>query len=154
MRAETRAKSTKESSIADLVDFFCNSALWTSLNHAETQLFTELECFGWNQPAVRKSAWATLQCLLQHWKGGLPFRLLKLFPLLSRSRIGSMERMLPTLSITVLRSAWVEPDAAVRSVMWQPLLTFLKGRDRSVMFLARIDRSVNRISPSLEFGWH
>jgi hypothetical protein len=35
--------------------------------------------------------------------------------------------MLPILSIAVLRSAWVEPDAAVRGVMWQPLLTFLKG---------------------------
>jgi E3 ubiquitin-protein ligase listerin len=38
-----------------------------------------------------------------------------------------MEKMLPMLSTAVLRSAWVEPDAAVRGVMWQPLLTFLKG---------------------------
>ena len=45
----------------------------------------------------------------------------------SHADIGSMERMIPILSTAVLRSAWVEPDAAVQGVMWQPLLTFLKG---------------------------
>lgn len=38
-----------------------------------------------------------------------------------------MQHMQPLLSAVVLRSAWVEPDATVKNVMWQPLLTFLKG---------------------------
>lgn len=91
------------------MDLFCNPALWTSLYHAETAPFmVDFESFGWNQPSVRRSAWAMLQTLLQYWKG-------------------SMQRMLPLLSIAVLRSAWVEPDTTVRNVIWKPLLTFLKG---------------------------
>ena len=31
------------------------------------------------------------------------------------------------LSTVILRSSWVEIDASVQGVMWQPLLTFLKG---------------------------
>ena len=69
LSTETRAKSIKESSIDDIMDLFCNPALWTSLHHAESSSFVDLESFGWNQPAVRKSAWTTLRCLLQHWKG-------------------------------------------------------------------------------------
>jgi hypothetical protein len=111
------------------MDLFCNPALWTSLHHAETSPLADLESFGWNQPVVRKSAWTTLQVLLRYWKGALSFRPLKINcqSRTSHPDIGSMERMLPTLSTAVLRSAWVEPDPAVQGVMWQPLLTFLKG---------------------------
>ena len=35
--------------------------------------------------------------------------------------------LLPPLSQAVLRSAWVEPDPSVRSVMWNALLGLLKG---------------------------
>lgn len=38
-----------------------------------------------------------------------------------------MEALAPTVSVAVLRSAWVEPDVNVRNAMWQPLLMFLKG---------------------------
>jgi hypothetical protein len=44
-----------------------------------------------------------------------------------QGKIGKMEDLLPTMCSAILRSAWVEPDAMVRSIMWQPLLTFLKG---------------------------
>jgi hypothetical protein len=60
--------------MGDLMDVFCNPVLWTSLHHAEMSSIADLENFGWNQPAVRKSAWATLQSLLRQWKGGLSCR--------------------------------------------------------------------------------
>lgn len=39
----------------------------------------------------------------------------------------TVEKILPILSRAILRSAWVEPDVTVHAVMWQPVLTFLKG---------------------------
>ena len=75
---ETRHKSSKERTIDDLMDLFCNPALWTSLHHAETSPLADLENFGWNQPVVRKAAWITLQTLLRHWKGALSVRTLKI----------------------------------------------------------------------------
>lgn len=36
------------------------------------------------------------------------------------------------ISSVVLRSAWVEPDQNVRAAMWQPLLIFLKGKQRTL----------------------
>ena len=116
---------------------FGNPALWTSLHHAETSPFADLENFGWNQPVVRKSAWTTLQALLRYWKGTHSFRpSTNNCPVPNEpSDIEPMERILPTLSTAVLRSAWVEPDTAVQGVMWQPLLTFLKGVASSIVSL-------------------
>ncbi|KAF9458921.1 hypothetical protein BDZ94DRAFT_1068633 [Collybia nuda] len=91
----------------DLIDFFKNAALWSSLHHAEHCPFIELESFGFGQPNVRKAGWTLIQTLLQNWKGHL-------------------EPLLRILSSGILRSAWVEADTTVHAVMWQPLLTFLK----------------------------
>ncbi|KAF8056637.1 hypothetical protein FPV67DRAFT_646018 [Lyophyllum atratum] len=91
----------------DLVDFFKNPALWSSLHHAEQCPFVDLESFGYGQHNVRKSAWALLQALLT----------------VSKTRL---EPLLPILSAATLRSAWVEPDTTVHAMMWQPLLKFLK----------------------------
>jgi hypothetical protein len=41
--------------------------------------------------------------------------------------IAIVEALLPLVSTAVLRSAWVELDLGVRGVLWQPLLTFLRG---------------------------
>ena len=41
--------------------------------------------------------------------------------------IGIVGPLLSVLSTGILRSAWVEADTTVHAVMWQPLLTFLKG---------------------------
>ncbi|KAH7921570.1 hypothetical protein BV22DRAFT_1096259 [Leucogyrophana mollusca] len=90
-----------------LKDFLCNLALWTSLHPAESCAFVQMESFGFGQPQVRQSAWNLLSSLLQRWKGNL-------------------SPMLPILSTVVLRSAWIETDAAVRGTMSQPLLIFLK----------------------------
>jgi hypothetical protein len=40
----------------------------------------------------------------------------------------SMGPLLSILSVAVLRSAWIEHDALVRGAMWQPLLSFLRGK--------------------------
>ena len=39
--------------------------------------------------------------------------------------LDDVDKLMNILSSAVLRSAWVEPDPQVRSVMWEPLLTFL-----------------------------
>lgn len=38
-----------------------------------------------------------------------------------------MKPLLSSISVAVLRSAWVEPDPLVRQTMWNPLLTLLRG---------------------------
>ncbi|TFK64592.1 hypothetical protein BDN72DRAFT_260036 [Pluteus cervinus] len=87
---------------------FKNPAFWSSLHFGEKSPFApEIESFGFGQPNVRKSAWGFIQSLLQAWKGLL-------------------EPILPLLSTSILRSAWGETDSNVQSVMWQPLLMFLK----------------------------
>ncbi|RDB18704.1 E3 ubiquitin-protein ligase listerin [Hypsizygus marmoreus] len=92
----------------NMIDFFKNPALWSSLYHAEHCPFVEIvESFGYAQPSVRKGAWGLLQTLLESWKDHL-------------------EPLLPVLASATLRSAWVEPDTAVHATMWQPLLRFLK----------------------------
>ncbi|GJE86513.1 hypothetical protein PsYK624_025930 [Phanerochaete sordida] len=87
-----------------------NIALWTALYSGQHPPFIhddEFEAFGWNQPGVRRACWAAVQALLRTYKG----------------RLHGLEQ---SLSVAILRSAWIEPDAAVRNSMWQPLLTFLK----------------------------
>ncbi|KAG5637584.1 hypothetical protein H0H81_004035 [Sphagnurus paluster] len=92
----------------ELLEFFKNPALWSSLHHAQQCPFVDLESFGYGQHNVRKGAWALVQALLS----------------IPKARF---ESFLPLLSTATLRSAWVEPDTTVHSVMWQPLLKFLKG---------------------------
>ncbi|KAJ3553232.1 hypothetical protein NM688_g3725 [Phlebia brevispora] len=107
------SKFTQFNEDAKKVDEFVspldNLALWSSLYHTQFAPFVqdEIEAFGYNQPGVRKAAWGFAQVLLRTCKASLT-------PLLS------------TLSHAMLRSAWIEPDAGVRQVLWQPLLTFLK----------------------------
>ena len=122
---DTRAKSTSSTSLEDLPEFLSNPAVWTALHHAESSPIADMENFGFNQPIVRKAAWSSLQLLLQYWKGWSVLTL----PIYNaqQGKIGIMGDLLPTMSSAILRSAWVEPDAMVRSIMWQPLLTFLKG---------------------------
>ncbi len=88
-----------------------NLALWTALYHGEFATFVhdELESFGLGQPGVRRAAWTFLQALLRRCQD-------------------SLQTIASTLSVAVLRSAWVEPDVGVRNSMWVPLLTFLKGK--------------------------
>ena len=112
-------------------------ALWTALHHSQTAPFVqdEMESFGFNQPGVRRSAWAFLLAVIQNGRstsGGLCDRTLWLLAdvLFSKKKpqIDHVQSLLPTLSAAALRSAWVEPDSGVRgSTMWQSLLTFLKG---------------------------
>ncbi|EMD34704.1 hypothetical protein CERSUDRAFT_116892 [Gelatoporia subvermispora B] len=89
------------------VGAFGNTAVWSSLYYGRTPPFVPVEAFGWNQPVVRRAAWATVQTVLRVSKDLL-------------------QPILPVLSSAILRSAWVESDTNVRSVMWQPLLTFLR----------------------------
>ncbi|KAF5380135.1 hypothetical protein D9615_006188 [Tricholomella constricta] len=96
----------------DLIDFFKNPALWSSLYHAEQCPFMDIETFGHGQHNVRKNAWALVQALLT----------------IPKERL---EPLLPILSSATLRSAWVEPDTTVHATMWQPLLKFLKEFPRA-----------------------
>ncbi|KAG5352362.1 hypothetical protein C0989_002683 [Termitomyces sp. Mn162] len=91
----------------EVLEFFKNPALWSSLYHAERCPFVSVEGFGHGQPNVRKSAWTLILSLLSAPKLQL-------------------ESLLPILSLATLRSAWVDPDTTVHAVMWQPLLKFLK----------------------------
>ncbi|KAG7441328.1 uncharacterized protein BT62DRAFT_937246 [Guyanagaster necrorhizus] len=79
---------------------------WSGLHCRESAPFVpaDEECFGYGQPAVRKAAWALVQALLRH----------------------PIQTQLSTLSAAILHSAWVESDTTVHTVMWQPLLRFLK----------------------------
>ena len=45
----------------------------------------------------------------------------------SQAVVGNLDAFLPILSVAVLRSAWIEWDAVVRTSMWQPLLKFITG---------------------------
>lgn len=102
-----------------------NPALWSALCSAENCPFAELESLGYAQPIVRKSAWALLQSTVRLSKGkGGKLGELPCFPDRSLEYVLSV---LPTLSTAVLRSAWTETDTNVHAVMWQPLLTFLRG---------------------------
>ncbi|KAF8156982.1 hypothetical protein B0H34DRAFT_711453 [Crassisporium funariophilum] len=91
----------------DLIAFFSNPALWTALQPNESCPWVEVESFGFAQPNVRKAAWGLVQTLLNSHKG-------------------QMDSFISTLGVAILRSAWMEMDSLVQSVMWQPLLTFLK----------------------------
>ncbi|KIY45151.1 hypothetical protein FISHEDRAFT_49914 [Fistulina hepatica ATCC 64428] len=76
-------------------------ALWTSLSGCRP---TD---FGYEQPSVRRAAWGFLHAVIRHGKAS--------------SAMGE----------AILRSAWVDRDATVQNVMWQPLLTFLKGNPQA-----------------------
>lgn len=52
-----------------------------------------------------------------------------------------VERILPLLSSAVLRSAWVEPDAGVRAIMWEPMLTFLT-RESTSTSATRVEKRI------------
>lgn len=105
-----------------------NPLLWTVLYHGQNPPFVNSDGFGYGQPNVRKAGWGLLMKLLEDHKGeedisGLLCRsVIKSFFL-----VAHMEPLLQVLSSAVLRSAWVEPDTLVQGVMWQPLLTFIKG---------------------------
>ncbi|KAI0042795.1 hypothetical protein FA95DRAFT_1682318 [Auriscalpium vulgare] len=108
---DTRASSPSKS-LEDLLDLLSNPALWSSLHHAETCPFADIESFGLAQPPVRSAAWSLLQSLLSHWKA-------------------EMESLVPLLSVAVLRSAFVDPDVKVRASMLRPWLTFVREFPRA-----------------------
>lgn len=96
---------------AELHEQLSSLTFWSALHFKESAPFVpaDEECFGYGQPSVRKAAWALVQALLQH----------------------PIQTQLPTLSAAILHSAWVEPDTTVHTVMWQPLLRFLKDHSNA-----------------------
>ncbi|KAG8896139.1 hypothetical protein FRB99_009054, partial [Tulasnella sp. 403] len=74
----------------------------------------------------------------------------------ARYRVGAMgvlrwilERLAPmlsTISVVLLRSAWVEPDAGVRAVMREPLLLFLRNYPQAWL----LEASANAAKASLD----
>lgn len=108
----------------DLRDIFSNLAFWTALSPHEIPVWVTFEGFGFRQPNVRKSAWGLVQSLLK-LRHGKSFCLLRWVSLAQDT--DELDPLVPILSTVILRSSWVEMDASVQGVMWQPLLTFLKG---------------------------
>ncbi|KAJ7584094.1 hypothetical protein C8J56DRAFT_1005201 [Mycena floridula] len=96
-------KSTPSS---EFLQFLADTTLWTSLHHAEACPFVAegTETLGFGSPNVRKAGWALLQAVLK----------------LDRCELSVKS------SRQFYAPAWVEPDVAVQSTMWRPLLTFLK----------------------------
>lgn len=126
MSLDAIASERSESLRTDFVAPLANPALWTVLHHAQTPPFVNIESFGWNQPGVRRAAWSLLQTVLAKCKGWLPSVLdMSYHP--DDVSIALLDPLLQVLSSAILRSAWVEPDPNVRTAMWQPLLTFLRG---------------------------
>lgn len=106
---DLRAKHEGEKKFGSLSDTLNNPTLWTGLHHSSPAPYaSDSDSLGAGQPLVRAACWHLLQTLLLNWKA-------------------ETKTLLPLLSIAVLRSAFVEPDAQVRTAMWRPWLTFLKG---------------------------
>lgn len=55
-----------------LLEILSDARLWSSLCHAQTCPFAEVESFGYAQPGVRTYAWALLLTLLEYWHGASP----------------------------------------------------------------------------------
>ncbi|KAI0305195.1 hypothetical protein B0F90DRAFT_1702407 [Multifurca ochricompacta] len=96
------------SSLEDLFEILSDARLWSSLHHAQTCPFANVESFGYGQPVVRSYAWTLLLAMLETW----PDKIVGLVPM---------------LSVAVLRSSFSEPSIQVRGSMWRPLLKFLKS---------------------------
>ena len=71
--------------------------------------------------------------------------------LLKVGLVDQMDPLVQLLSVAVLRSAFVEPDTQVRSAMWRPLLTFLKGMSHALR-LERLCEHHYRVSARLGVG--
>ena len=54
----------------------------------------------------------------------------------ANSVVGEVDSFLTILSVSVLRSAWVESDPVVRTSMWQPLLKFITGTPLPLFFFS------------------
>ncbi|THU99401.1 hypothetical protein K435DRAFT_855683 [Dendrothele bispora CBS 962.96] len=97
------------------VTFFSNPLFWSILHPSASPPFLsssgiEGEGFGVSQPIVRRTGWGLIQSVLKGFKDE---------PLFDSS-------ILPVMSTTILRSAFVETDGTVQMAMWQPFLVFLR----------------------------
>jgi E3 ubiquitin-protein ligase listerin len=101
--------------------------LWSSLHHAQTCPFADIESIGYAQPVVRSYAWALLLTLLENWRGTSPADVPVLVDKIGGDILDEMASLVPILSVAVLRSSFTEPDVQVRGTMWRPWLKFLKG---------------------------
>ena len=69
---DVRSQKPGPKSLEDVLDILSDARLWSSLCHAQTCPFANVESFGYSQPGVRSHAWALLQALLENWPGA-PF---------------------------------------------------------------------------------
>ena len=58
-----------ESSLEAIEETLSSSLLWTSLHCGEQSPSDDPECFGFEQPIVRRTAWSLLLSILQERKG-------------------------------------------------------------------------------------
>ncbi|KAI0263034.1 hypothetical protein BC834DRAFT_828029 [Gloeopeniophorella convolvens] len=108
MRARRNSKRR-----SDMLEILSDARVWSALYHAPNCPFADVESFGHAQPVVRSYAWTLLQTLVENWIGAAD------------------RRLVPMLSVAVLRSSFVEPSVQVRGAMWRPWLKFLKEFPRA-----------------------
>jgi hypothetical protein len=68
-RADVCAQKRGHKLPESLLEILSDARLWSSLCHAQTCPFVEVESFGYAQPGVRTYAWAFLLALLENWPG-------------------------------------------------------------------------------------
>jgi len=66
---DIRSQKLGRKLLDDVLDVLSDVRLWSSLSHAQTCPFADVESFGYAQPGVRSYAWALLQALLENWTG-------------------------------------------------------------------------------------
>jgi len=66
---DIRSQKLGRKSLDDVLDILSDARLWSSLSHAQTCPFADVESFGYAQPGVRSYAWSLLQALLENWIG-------------------------------------------------------------------------------------
>lgn len=87
---------------------------------------------GHDQPLVRRTAWPLLGAMVPHLRQGWQNYFGSFMTRLTRQSVrffpDTLSSLLPRLSQSVLLSAFDEPDVTVRTVMWEPLLKYLKSK--------------------------
>ncbi|KZS97217.1 hypothetical protein SISNIDRAFT_482151 [Sistotremastrum niveocremeum HHB9708] len=110
----------------DLNVIFESTAFWSALSCSSEPPFSPSASYGHGIAAVpvRKAAWSLLQSLLS-------------------TSEGRIQGLIDVVGPAVVRSAWIESDAIVRSGMWEPLVVFLSKFPQSWTVPPRVNEDAD-----------